>query len=588
VAAFLCLAFAGLGTLQYHWLREVAEAQRERLRTDAAARATAVAADFDRELTRAFVLLPLDADTVRSRDASRYAAQHREWQAQARWPSLVAGVYAFERAASGATLLRFVPATSRLEPVAWPADLEGLRAPLETGTGVMEPVQAGLPGLVVPMAETMPVADLPKPDLGLAVRHVLIRRGPLEAPRRWTIVLFDRAVFSGRVWPELLAARLGAAGTAEYEGAIVDAHGGAALHGTAAGAADAQADLLRLRFDDLDRAILSSFLPDALRHAGRHDRVSVRFFERLASGDAPEPAAGRWRVVLRHRRGSVDRAVSAVLARNLAVAFGVQLVLVAGVALIAVSARRARRLAERQMEFVGAVSHELRTPLAIIRSAGENLADGVVADASHVRRYGTIVRDEGERLSSMVEQVLGFAGADATAREAAPVDVRRVVERAIEKELQGATGIRVEADLPAAVPAVLGDEGALDRAVANLVANARKHGGEGGYVGVRVRVLPEEAPRLVAITVTDHGPGVEAGDRPRLFEAFFRGRRARDEQKPGSGLGLAVVRRVAESHGGRVELAAAPGPGAAFTLILPAAPVPSPARGSTPATASHA
>jgi signal transduction histidine kinase len=277
---------------------------------------------------------------------------------------------------------------------------------------------------------------------------------------------------------------------------------------------------------------------------------------------------------LRHKRGSVDQAVQAALARNLAIGFSVLGLLGVSVALIAASAQRERALAARQLEFVAAVSHELRTPLAVIRSAGENLADGVVADSAQVRRYGGLVRDEGLRLTQMVEQVLSFAGADAPGRERAPVDVATVVERAVASEAR--EGWTIERNAPAGLPPVLGDAAALERAVANLVSNARKYGGPERVIGVRVRGVPEAAPGEITVTVTDRGPGIEADERARLFEPFFRGRQAREAQIPGSGLGLAVVRRIVESHGGRVELVAEPGRGSAFTIVLPAAPASAP------------
>src|SRR6185436_5546643 len=90
------------------------------------------------------------------------------------------------------------------------------------------------------------------------------------------------------------------------------------------------------------------------------------------------------------------------------------------------STRRAHDLARQQLEFVATVSHELRTPLAVIRSAGDNLADGVVADEARVRQYGALVRSEGLRLTELVEQILEFAGLQsgqrATARRPVTID----------------------------------------------------------------------------------------------------------------------------------------------------------------------
>jgi signal transduction histidine kinase len=122
-------------------------------------------------------------------------------------------------------------------------------------------------------------------------------------------------------------------------------------------------------------------VPDVLRK-NIGDRVSVRVVESVGSPTPAQPA--RWRLLLRHKQGSVDQAVRRTLLRNLAVGFGVLLLLGGSVALTSASARKERLLAARQLEFVASVSHELRTPLAVIRSAGENLADGVVSEPAQV------------------------------------------------------------------------------------------------------------------------------------------------------------------------------------------------------------
>ena len=122
------------------------------------------------------------------------------------------------------------------------------------------------------------------------------------------------------------------------------------------------------------------------------------------------PSAPGWRLLVKHPSGSLEVAVNAVRRRNLLISSSILAVLGASVGLLILSTRRAQELARQQMEFVAAVSHELRTPLAVIRSAGDNLADGVVRDDEQIRKYGDLVRNEGRRLTEMVEQILEFAG----------------------------------------------------------------------------------------------------------------------------------------------------------------------------------
>jgi signal transduction histidine kinase len=206
--------------------------------------------------------------------------------------------------------------------------------------------------------------------------------------------------------------------------------------------------------------------------------------------------------------------------------------------------------------------------VAVIRSAAENVADGVVTDPVQVRRYGAVIRDQAGRLTGMLEQVLSLAGAEARRAEAQAIAPGDLVRSAVEDqapELRSA-GVPVELDIAPDLPPVAGDPDALRRAVGNLVANARRHAG-GSPLRVRAHRAHDGG---VDIDVEDRGPGIDPADLPHVFEPFYRGRRAIAEQVPGTGLGLAVVRGVTEAHGGNVSVRSRPAEGATFTLHLPA------------------
>jgi signal transduction histidine kinase len=210
-----------------------------------------------------------------------------------------------------------------------------------------------------------------------------------------------------------------------------------------------------------------------------------------------------------------------------------------------------------------------------MRSAGQNLADGVVADPAQVRRYGALIESEGRRLSSLVGQALDFAGIQSNHKTypLRPAEVADLVDGAIadSRWLLEERQAQVERDVAPGLPPVLADSGALRRALQNLIENAAKHGGRDPRIEVRAR--KGERGREVEITVADHGPGIRREDLPHLFEPFFRGKEAM-EGVPGSGLGLSVVRHIAEAHRGRVTAASGgPGQGSAFTLYLPIAQI---------------
>jgi signal transduction histidine kinase len=282
---------------------------------------------------------------------------------------------------------------------------------------------------------------------------------------------------------------------------------------------------------------------------------------------------GPWVLAVRHHGGSLAEAVDAVRRRNLAVGLGILALLGTAAALLAVGGQRARHLARQQLDFVAGVTHELHTPLAAIRSAGQNLADGVVAEPQQVRRYGDLIQKESGRLNALVAQVLDFAGIESGARSYAtePVAIGSLVQKVagdLGLVLEQA-GLRVEVDVADGLPEIRGDEAALRRALENLLTNAAKFAASGGWVGIRAALRTDG--RMIALRVEDRGPGLPKSERGRVFDPFYRGRNAHETQASGSGLGLSLVRHVAEAHGGHVRLEPRDGGGTAAVMEIPVA-----------------
>jgi signal transduction histidine kinase len=316
----------------------------------------------------------------------------------------------------------------------------------------------------------------------------------------------------------------------------------------------------------------------------RVDNVVVSMIERDARSGGSRMIArggqageGRWVLMAKHRSGSLEAAVAGVRTRNLAISSSVLLLLTLAVALIAVSARRAQSLARQQMEFVAAVSHELRTPVSVIGAAAGNLADGVVGDPQRVRKYGETIQGEARRLAETVERVLQLAGiaagtAAASQTPVSPTDLVHESIAACRLEIEKA-GVQVDVAIAENLPNVVGDVTALRSALQNLISNAVKYGGNARWVRVSARRDQGSGIRdQVLFAVEDRGMGIEAEDRKHIFEPFYRGRDAVSQQIQGSGLGLNLVMRIAEAHGGRVGVTSEPGKGSTFTLSLPAAP----------------
>jgi signal transduction histidine kinase len=282
---------------------------------------------------------------------------------------------------------------------------------------------------------------------------------------------------------------------------------------------------------------------------------------------------GGWRLAVKHRAGSLEAAVTATRRRNLAISFGILLLLGASVGFIALSSRRAQRLATQQMEFVAGVSHELRTPLAVICSAAENLADGVIDGRDQIKRYGGLIRDEGRRLTGMVEQVLEFAGAQSGRKnyELRTTELTRVIEDAITAcHLQLAEGdFEIERKVAPHLPAVKADAAALSRAIQNLLSNAMKYSGDSRWIGLSAVLIETANGEEVQIRVSDRGLGIAPSEQERIFEPFYRGKEVAAAQIQGAGLGLSLVEHIIAAHGGRVSVESKAGQGSVFILHLP-------------------
>lgn len=244
-------------------------------------------------------------------------------------------------------------------------------------------------------------------------------------------------------------------------------------------------------------------------------------------------------------------------------------VVVAGVVALLLATAQERRLAALRGEFVANVSHELKTPLALVRMFGELLMTGRVASEEKQKQYLSIIVRESERLTALIENVLDFARVERgkAAYDFATADIGGVVARAVDacRYRAETEGMRIETAL-ASVEAVV-DERALQLAVINLVENAIKYAP--GTDAVRVEV--QNGGDEVHVRVIDRGPGIDPDDRGRIFERFYRGKRASERQVRGSGIGLSLVQHVVTAHGGSVTVEETHGGGSTFVVRIPVA-----------------
>jgi signal transduction histidine kinase len=610
---------ATLGTLQYRWLGQVSQAERDQLRESLDRRARDFAEEFDREVTRVHQGLQPGSAPFDPTQPEPFVRRYEQWLAAATAPAIVKTVYFAKATQKDFELSRFDPETKTFSSAAWPPALDAVRRRLSGDVGELPATGARATKVYTfsnaPLVIEVPaiVISLPmQPDVVLprveGARSPLTDHNFMMALRlshSHVIVELDAAYLKEQLIPALVTRHFSEAGTVRYRVAVVDAQSQpiAARNLPEGGTldparADVTAPFFTVRPEVVRNATVSWMAPapaGSARAAGSAPPAGMRVVQPLTSvtsqfsiavgpqagGAMGGPvmlrsAAGHWRVLVQHGAGSLDAAVEAARRRNLWLSFGILAVLAASAGLIVVNARRSERLAAQQMDFVATVSHELRTPLAVIRSAAQNLAAGVVHEPGQAQRYGDLIEAEGRRLTDMVEQVLEYAGLEANRRQAAAraVDVGGVVTDVVSScsALFQAEGFETVTNIAADTPLVLADEGAIRRALHNLLTNALKYAAAGRFVRVDVAGGTIRGRREAQIVVSDRGPGIAAEDLAHIFEPFYRGRYATERQIHGNGLGLSLVKRIAEAHGGRVTVKSAPGAGTSFTIHLPAAP----------------
>lgn len=637
VAAMLVL-LPLLAVLQYRWLGEVSAAERERMQANLKTSAERFCSDFDRELTAIYTQIQnlTEPNLKQSPSApsdllsSDFATRYSHWATGNPKTKLISSVYRIGDDASGKLALAvFNPDSGTFQLSDWPDKLLPLRQRFEAQRQSQEAAQATIrsifngkenlkmlgkgQGFFLKIQNGVTADDIP----ALVIPGAYTPNLPpiLERKSVNTVVVLNEEFIKTELLPSLAKRYFSADGGSDFNLAVVRRNDPTNLiYRTNASPAlnefeksDAQTSFFKIRLDDVDRILIRSVgsvpvppestaspvpgtAPNPTGYAVRVTRADVvsqtKQIQKVESVEQafslPKhlpgllPEEGGWRLLVKHRAGSLEAAVGNVRRRNLAISFGILLLLGVSVGFIVLSSRRAERLAAQQMEFVAGVSHELRTPLAVICSAAENLADGVIDSAEQTKRYGGLIRDEGRRLTGMVEQVLEFAGAQSGRKtyELRPTDLNHVIEDAIAachlQLIEG--GFELEKTIPVELPLVNADAAALSRAIQNLLNNAMKYSGDSRWIGLSVELNKFSTSSEVQIRVSDRGLGIAPSELPHIFEPFYRGKEVVANQIHGNGLGLSLVKHIAGEHDGEVKVESNLKRGSHFTLSLPIVP----------------
>ena len=590
------LIFAGLfgllivlGVLQYRWQTQIAENDGERMHKQTQDEADRFAADFNREIQGAYFNFQTDAAAWKNRNFTEFNDRYDYWRSESKYPTLIKDFYYFDTA-DEASPIHYSTEARTFQPVGWNDELRNIASRFSDPKN-FKPVNADIFTLLLPMHETGPrlakIILKREQDPGKPVPTIPKVEGYLA-------VVLDEKTIKEKVLPDLTANHFGEGDLGIAIAGKDDQQIFATQNGV--NGQDAKAGLFDVAPGDFVFYANKGVLPrQGSEHSGVliNSRLESRTFSRVQSDDTdktvqievqssnrPKTAVFTsrdvtekmpWTLMVQHRDGSIDAYLANTKFKNLAIGFGILSLLGAAVAAIIFSARRVRMLAQRQIDFVSSVSHEFRTPLAVIYSAGENLADGVAKEDAQVSRYGDLIKGEGRKLSAMVEQILDFAGARSGRRKFnfMPSEVSDIVADAVREcaPLIDEKRIEVETNISNTLPPINADRVALSQAMQNLIANSIKYGNGDRWL----RIAAENGGSSVKISVEDRGIGISKNDLRQIFEPFYRAKEVVDAQIHGNGLGLSLVKQIAEAHGGRVTATSEIGKGSRFVIEIPQA-----------------
>jgi signal transduction histidine kinase len=255
----------------------------------------------------------------------------------------------------------------------------------------------------------------------------------------------------------------------------------------------------------------------------------------------------------------------------IAIALMLGLTILSGYLLLA-GVNRDLRMAEMRSHFVASVSHELKTPLTAIRMFAETIVLGRAKDEATRNEYIETIVNESERLTRLVDNVLDFSkieqGKKIYRLRPTPLpEVVRSAARAMQYPL-AQQGFHLDVTIDDTIPNLPVDADAIEQAILNLLSNAMKYSGDARTIDL----LCARQNGNAVISVADRGIGIDLQEQPHIFEKFYRVRSSETELIAGTGLGLTLVKHIAQAHGGSVDVQSVPGSGSTFYVRIPCPP----------------
>jgi signal transduction histidine kinase len=610
VLSGMAMLWVVVALLQYKWTTQLNAATEVRIGSNLQSLMTRWQRDLYDELSAVCIALWVGPDSGAHDAWNDYLQRYAEWNrggarsevAEGAYPNpeLVREIYDWQTSLPGRPeLLRLNPKAKTLDSVSVPHELEPLLIRLQANSSNLRVAmgawefsssenesQARNNSVPAPGLRTNALAGWQLDEGIPALVHPVVHHANafnsmtrVDRPAvDWLVVVLDLGIIQHRIIPELAIRHFGGPEGLEYQLAVVATEdkpkiiysSDSTLSIDDVGSFDSIMNI----FGSSSNNLKGQFW-QAVKHSPNLPDQDWRnfsapgWFPVIQYGPNDEP----WVLILRHRTGPVTKIAKSIWHRDLLTGGVALILLAANMGLVIFESHRAQRLATVQMEFVASVSHELRTPLAAIFSASENIKDGFVQEKKDLKFYGSILTSQARRLIDLVDRILLFASTRSqkmqyVLRPLNVSDILQAVRKNIAEGIQEA-GCILEEHIEPGLPPVLGDLSAVSACLQNLIANAIKYGGEELWIGLSATCHEtDKGAKEIRFSVQDHGEGISSSDLPHIFEPFYRSPKVVAAQIHGTGLGLALARRIAEALGGRISVVSELGVGSTFTLSL--------------------
>jgi signal transduction histidine kinase len=597
-----------VAVLQYRWTRELSVATEARIGSTLQPAMLGWHLDFYGELSAICVALQVGPDAGARDNWNDYLHRYVDWSHESvenvyANPGLIKNIFIWETSDSAnLRLLRLNANAAKIEIPGVPEDLQPLLARLQAKSSSLSvglrawefpDSSAGLLSsrngrLSPPASQRSDIMTGWQFDKNIpAIVHPIIDNGryPLQLdaqpsnrqnPINWIVVVLNLDYIQRKILPDLTKRYFNGPEGLEYKLAVIDAgktsgliySTDVAFPSNNQGAFDSKMNIFGPPPETVEGHFWQT-IKNGESLEWRNFSAPVWFpVVQYASHDEP------WMLLLEHRTGPLEAIATSIWRRNLMTGGVVLLLLTAGMALILFTSRRAQKLARLQLDFVASISHELLTPLAAIYCTGQNVMDGLAQTKNDSITHGSIITSQARQLTDLVKQILLFASTENgtnryTLRPLQVSGILHSVRDNVAVLVEGA-GFNVEQQVQADLPYVMGDLSALSQCLQNLISNAVKYSGRNRWIGISASVHEaKNHHKEVRISVQDHGSGISSSELPHIFEPFYRSPNVVDAQIHGTGLGLAVAKRIAEAMGGKLSVTSKVDVGSTFTLHLP-------------------